>query len=92
MQPAWWVCAVVLVLFGWTYQLFFIVLKWQISGTAPVEGIDTNYFQLPPGGWITLLVLVILDVALLFWLPTMLASPKSYRLVVPGALKFLGGR
>jgi hypothetical protein len=40
----------------------------------------------------TLLVLVILDVALLFWLPTMLASPKSYRLVVPGALKFLGGR
>jgi len=46
----------------------------------------------PPGGWITLLVLVILDVALLFWLPTMLASPKSYRFVVPGALKYLGGR
>ena len=92
MQPAWWVCAIVLVLLGWIYQLFFIVLKWQISGTAPVEGIDTNYFQVPAGGWMTLLVLVILDVALLFWLPTMLASPKSYRLVVPGALKFLGGR
>ena len=92
MQPTWWVCAVVLVLLGWFYQLIFTVLIWQISGTAPVEGIEANYFQVPPGGWITLLVLVILDVALLFWLPTMLASPKSYRLVVPGALKFLGGR
>ena len=92
MQPTWWLCAFFLVVLGWVYQLFFTVLKWQISGTAPVEGIDTNYFQVPPGGWITLLVLVILDVGLLFWLPTMLASPKSYRLVVPGAMRFLGGR
>jgi len=92
MQPAWWVCAVVLVLLGWAYQLFFTVLKWRISGTAPVEGIEANYFQVQPGGWITLLVLVVLDVGLLFWLPTMLASPKSYRLVVPGAMKFIGGR
>jgi hypothetical protein len=92
MQPTWWVCAVVLVLLGWFYQLIFTVLIWQISGTAPVEGIEANYFQVPPGGWITLLILVVLDVGLLFWLPTMLASPKSYRLVVPGALKFLGGR
>jgi hypothetical protein len=92
MQPTWWLCAFFLVLLGWVYQLFFTVLRWQISGTAPVEGIDANYFQVPPGGWITLLVLVVLDVGLLFWLPTMLASPKSYRFVVPGALKFLGGR
>ena len=92
MRPTWWLCALFLVLLGWLYQLFFTVLKWQFSGTAPVEGIDANYFQVPPGGWITLLVLVVLDVGLLFWLPTMLASPKSYRLVVPGALKFLGGR
>lgn len=92
MQPTWWLCAFSLVLLGWLYQLFFTVLKWQFSGTAPVEGINANYFQVPPGGWITLLVLVVLDVGLLFWLPTMLASPKSYRLVVPGALKFLGGR
>ncbi|MDI9405555.1 MAG: hypothetical protein QM522_02510 [Chitinophagaceae bacterium] len=92
MQPTWWLCALFLVLLGWVYQLFFAVLKWQISGKAPVEGIDTNYFQVPPGGWITLLALVVLDVGLLFWLPTMLASPKSYRLVVPGAMKFLGGR
>jgi hypothetical protein len=92
MQPTWWICAVVVVLLGWFYLLIFTVLIWQISGTAPVEGVDANFFPVPPGGWLTLLVLVILDVGLLFWLPTMLASPKSYRLVVPGALKFLGGR
>ena len=92
MRPTWWICATVLVLLGWFYQLLFIVLIWQLSGTAPVDGLDANYFPVPPGGWITLLVLVIIDVGLLFWLPTMLASPKGYRLVVPGALKFVGGR
>lgn len=92
MRPTWWICATVLVLLGWFYQLVFTVLMWQISGTAPVEGVDANYFPVPPGGWATLLILVIFDVGLLFWLPTMLASPKSYRLVVPGAMKFLGGR
>jgi hypothetical protein len=92
MRPAWWICATVLVLLGWLYQVVFTILIWQFSGTAPVEGIDANYFPVPPGGWVTLLVLVVLDVGLLFWLPTMLASPKSYRLVVPGALKSIGGR
>jgi len=92
MQPTWWFCAVVLVFLGWLYLLIFTVLIWQISGIAPVAGVDANFFLVPPGGWLTLLVLVILDVGLLFWLPTMLASPKSYRLVVPGALKFLGGQ
>jgi len=82
----------VLVLLGWFYQLVFTVLISQFSGTAPVEGVEANFYQVPPEGWAALLVLVILDVGLLFWLPTMLASPKSYRLVVPGALKFFGGR
>ena len=92
MRPAWWICATVLVVLGWFYQLVFTVLILQFSGIAPVEGVEANFYPVPPGGWATLLVLVILDVGLLFWLPTMLASPKSYRLVVPGALKFLGGR
>jgi hypothetical protein len=92
MRPAWWICATVLVLLGWFYQLLFTVLIWQLSGTAPVDGLDANYFPVPPGGWMTLLVLVIIDVGLLFWLPTMLASPKGYKLVVPGALKVFGGR
>jgi hypothetical protein len=70
----------------------FTVLIWQLSGTAPVQGVQTNYFPVPPEGWAILLILVVVDVALLFWLPTMLASPKNYRFVVPGALKFLGGR
>ena len=92
MRPAWWICATVLVLLGWFYQLVFTVLIWQFSGTPPVEGVEANFYPVPPGGWATLLLLVILDVGLLFWLPTMLASPKSYKLVVPGALKFFGGR
>lgn len=92
MRPTWWICASVLVLLGWFYQLVFTVLIWQFSGTAPVEGVEANFYPVPSGGWVTLLVLVIFDVGLLFWLPTMLASPKSYRLVVPGAMKFLGGR
>jgi len=92
MRPVWWICATVLVILGWTYQLFFTVLKWQLTGDRPVEGLDVNYFPVPAGGWLALLLLVIFDVALLFWLPTMIASPKSYKFVVPGALKFLGGR
>lgn len=93
MRPTWWVYAVVLVLLGWVYQLVFTVLVWQVRGIAPVEGLpNIKYYPVPPGGWLILLVLVVIDVCLLFWLPTMLASPKSYRFVVPGALKFLGGR
>jgi hypothetical protein len=93
MRPTWWIYAVVLVLLGWVYQLVFTVLVWQVRGIAPVEGLpNIKYYPVPPGGWLILLVLVVIDVCLLFWLPTMLASPKSYRFVVPGALKFLGGR
>ena len=92
MRPAWWICAIVLVLLGWLYQLIFTVLIWQFSGTSPIEGLESNFFPVPPGGWATLLTLVVLDVGLLFWLPTVLASPRSYRLVVPGALKIVGGR
>jgi hypothetical protein len=38
------------------------------------------------------MVFVIFDVILLFWLPTLLASPKTFRLVVPGAVRLMGGR
>jgi hypothetical protein len=47
---------------------------------------------LPPEGWFILLLFVPVDVLLLFWIPTLLASPGSYRYVVPGAVKLLGGR
>ena len=90
MRRPWWFCAIALVGVGWLYQLIWTVLLPQVSGTSPVDGVNA-YYSIPPAGWVTLLVLVILDVGLLFWLPTMLASPKSYRLVVPGALKFFGG-
>jgi hypothetical protein len=41
---------------------------------------------------VVLLGFVLLDVILLFWLPTLLASPRTYRLVVPGAVTLLGSR
>lgn len=94
MRPVWWIYLAILVGLGCIYQLFFTVFQWQLSGIAPVEGLQGYYFPIPPEGWIAVLLLVIFDVGLLFWLPTMLATPKSYRFVVPGAIKFkfIGGR
>ena len=78
---------------GWLYQLFFTVFRLADHGArarlkVPVRTITPCL----PGGWMLLLVFVVFDVLLLFWLPTLLASPRSYRFVVPGAVKFLGGR
>ncbi len=92
MQPLWWIAFASLVVLGWFYHLFFTVFIWQIRGDSPLEGSGVNYYPLPPGGWLLLMVFVVLDVLLLFWLPTLLASPRSYRFVVPGAVKLLGGR
>ncbi|MGB5136823.1 MAG: hypothetical protein WBN89_16820 [Prochlorococcaceae cyanobacterium] len=92
MQPLWWIATTLLVLFGWLCQLFFIVLFWQIQRTSPVQGTGVNYYPLPPGGWLLVMMFVIFNVLLLFWLPTLLASPRSYRFVVPGAVRLLGGR
>jgi len=91
-QPLWWFAAIALVLFGWLCLSWFTILRWQVFGTSPVEGAGVNYFPVPPGGWIVLMLFVIIDVALLFWLPTMLASPRTYRFVVPGAVTILGSR
>lgn len=92
MQPLWWIATTLLVLLGWLYQLFFIVLIWQIQVTSPVQGSGVNFFPLPPGGWLLVMMFVIFNVLLLFWLPTLLASPRTYRFVVPGAVRLLGGR
>ncbi|MCT0209453.1 MAG: hypothetical protein DCF18_10235 [Cyanobium sp.] len=92
MRPLWWTAATVLVLLGCLYQLFFTVFIWQLQGQSPVEGSAINYFPVPPTGWLVLILFVVIDVALLFWLPTVLGSPRSYRLVVPGAVKLFGGR
>lgn len=92
MQPLWWAAASILVLLGCLYQLFFTVFIWQLQGQSPVEGSAINAFPVPSTGWMVLILFVILDVALLFWLPTVLGSPRTYRLVVPGAVKLFGGR
>lgn len=91
-QPGWWLAATILVLLGWLYQLLFTIFIWQVRGQSPTNVSGMNYYPIPPGGWLLLMVFVIIDVVLLFWLPTLLASPRTYRLVVPGAVRLLGGR
>jgi len=91
MQPMWWVAAAVLTAFGFLCLGWFTIFQWQLTGTSPVQG-GTNFYPVPAGGWVVLLGFVLLDVALLFWLPTLLASPRTYRLVVPGAVNLLGSR
>lgn len=92
MQPMWWIAAVVLSVFGWLCLGWFTIFSWQVRGLSPLDGSGMNYYPVPLGGWILLMGFVILDVVLLFWLPTVLASPRTYRLVVPGAVTLLGNR
>lgn len=92
MQPQWWAAVVLIGLFGWACLSWFTILIWQVIGVSPVEGAGIKYYPVPPGGWILLLGFVLFDVFLLFWLPTMVASPRTYRFVVPGAVTILGSR
>lgn len=92
LQPRWWLAFIILVGLGLVFQLLFTLLIWQVRGETPTGVPGINYFPIPPGGWLLLMLFVVLDVVLLFWLPTLLASPRTYRLVVPGAVRLLGGR
>jgi hypothetical protein len=76
-QAFWWRITSLLVAIGLLFQFFFTFV--------------TDY-KIPFPGRMLLTFFVILDVLLLFWLPTLLASPRSYRLVVPGAVRLFGGR
>jgi hypothetical protein len=87
----WWLAAILLTIYGWLCMGWYNIFQWKLSGTSPVPG-GMNYYPLPTGGWVVLLGFVLLDVVLLFWLPTLLASPRTYRLVVPGAVTVLGSR
>ena len=73
MQAQWWAAAGFLLLFGVILSFFFI---WR-------------HFPYPPFPTPTTILWVVLFLAMIemffFWLPTMLSSPRSYRLVVPGA-------
>jgi hypothetical protein len=84
MRGMWWLAALALVIFGWLCQLFFFIFQWILQGQS--------MFLIPIVGWIMMLLIVVVDVALLFWLPTVLASPRSFRLVVPGGVSIKGGR
>lgn len=92
MQPLWWLASGILVVFGWLCLGTFLVFKWQITGASPSpEGTDL-FFPVPPGGWLILMFFVLIDVIVVFWLPTLLATPRTYRFVVPGAVTLLGNR
>ncbi|KKZ13922.1 MAG: hypothetical protein TQ37_02880 [Candidatus Synechococcus spongiarum 15L] len=73
MRAQWWIAAVLLLVAG---LVCFVIRIWS------------PFPQVPPLGIILLLVLLLVDEALLFWLPTVLASPRSYRLVAPGSQLF----
>ena len=90
MQPMWWLAASILVIFGWLCLGWFTIFQWQVTGTSAMPGYSS--YPVPAGGWLLLMGFVMLDVILLFWLPTLLASPRTYRLVVPGAVTLLGSR
>ena len=91
MQPMWWLAAILLTIFGWLCLGWFTIFQWQVTGISPIQG-GGNFYPLPAGGWVVMLGFVLLDVVLPFWLPTLLASPRTYRLVVPGAVTVLGSR
>lgn len=90
-RTVWWSISSLLLVLGVLYQTIFTVFIWLIPGNSPMQGSGINYYPVPAGGWLLLILFVVLDVILLFWLPTLLASPRSYRLVVPGAVKLFGG-
>lgn len=70
MRDRWWTTASLLLVVGLVCMAFSIWIPFP---------------QVPLAGSILLVGLLLVDEALFFWLPTVLTSPRSYRLVVPGA-------
>jgi len=73
MRDRWWTAASLLLFAGLVLSAVMILLRFP---------------QLSPGGIILLLALLLTSEVLLFWLPTVFASRRSYRLAVPGAQLF----
>lgn len=92
MQPMWWIAFILLIVFGWLCLSWFTAFQWIVTSISPIDVPGTNMYPLGIGGWVLLMGFMIFDTILLFWLPTLLASPRNYRLVVPGAVTLLGGR
>lgn len=92
VQPLWWLASIGLVVFGLLCLSWFTIFRWQVTGTSPIEGNAVNFYPVPAGGWFLLIGFVLIDLIVLFWLPTVLATPRTYRFVVPGAVTLLGSR
>lgn len=73
MRGHWWLTACLLLAAGLVCTAFTIWIPFP---------------QVSLMGEALLLALLLVDEALFFWLPTVLASPGSYRLVAPGAQIF----
>ena len=76
----WWIAAGLLSGFGW------LCLSWsQFFNGKLLRQLNTRgdkSSSSSPGGWLLLLGFVLIDVVLRFWLPTLLASPRTHRFVV----------
>lgn len=70
----------------WSIALINIFIGWGLIALFLYDD------GLPASGWLTLLVFVVIDVLICYWLPTLMATPRTFRLVVPGAVKFFGDR
>ncbi|KKZ13113.1 MAG: hypothetical protein TE42_01710 [Candidatus Synechococcus spongiarum SP3] len=73
MRGYWWITASLLLAAGVVCSAFTIWIPFP---------------QVSLMGEVLLLALLLVDEALFFWLPTVLASPRSYRLAAPGAQIF----
>jgi hypothetical protein len=86
LRSTWWLAAMTLVSLGWLYLWFFTVIILKVINKRPVGFENINFLYVPMPGWILLMIVVLIDVALLFWLPTLFATPRPYRFIVPGSL------
>jgi uncharacterized caspase-like protein len=92
MKSKWWIAASALVAYGWFCQLYYPMISYGDGGEGRINRINI-YIQPLSGTYVFFCFgMVVFNVGLLFWLPTLLASPRSFRLIVPGAVKVFGIR
>jgi len=84
MQMEWWISAGILLSFGLITLGWYITFQFWMNKSSP--------YELSTYGWLLLAIFIVIDGLILFWMPTLLSTPRNFRLVVPGAVKLLGNR
>jgi len=80
MQPRWWIPLICWCFMGWLSQLILYcadLADFSIRFLLSREGV--NYYPLPAGGWLSVMVFVVLKRSVLFGCPHCLASSATYR-------------